>query len=96
LKEFASDFEWDEHNFRHIARHGVTPEEAEEAVANDPLEMDPQYTDDEERFPLIGRTNSGRWLVVVTMQRQNKVRVVTAFDASKRLIEIYLLEKRLQ
>jgi hypothetical protein len=90
------DFEWDEHNQQHIARHGVTPEEAEEAVANDPLEMDAPYTDGEERFPLIGRTNSGRWPVVVTMLRNRKVRVVTAFDAGKRLVGIYLREKGLQ
>jgi uncharacterized protein len=90
------DFEWDEQNLRHIARHRVTPEEAEEAVANDPLEMDAQYTDGEERFPLIGRTNSGRWLVVVTMQRNDKVRVVTAFDAGRRLVGIDLLEKGLR
>lgn len=89
-------FEWDEQNRRHIARHRVTPEEAEEAVANDPLEMDAQYTDGEERFPLIGRTDSGRWLVVVTMQRNDKVRVVTAFEAGRRLVGIYLAEKGLQ
>jgi uncharacterized protein len=35
-------FDWDEYNLSHIARHGVTAEEAEEAVMNDPLEMDPK------------------------------------------------------
>jgi uncharacterized DUF497 family protein len=36
------EFDWDEANLRHVARHGVTPEEAEEVVANDPLELEPQ------------------------------------------------------
>jgi hypothetical protein len=42
LEEVNADgieFDWDEANMRHIARHGVTPEEAEEAVTNDPLEL---------------------------------------------------------
>lgn len=31
-------FDWDEANIGHIARHGVTPEEAEESMLNDPID----------------------------------------------------------
>ena len=31
------EFDWDHHNIAHIARHGVTPEEAEQVLANDPV-----------------------------------------------------------
>lgn len=30
-------FDWDDANVRHIARHGVTPEDAEYVLANGPL-----------------------------------------------------------
>jgi uncharacterized DUF497 family protein len=33
----AAKFDWDDANAGHIARHGVTPEEVEQAFANDPL-----------------------------------------------------------
>jgi hypothetical protein len=32
----ATRFDWDESNTDHIARHGVTPVEAEEVIAGDP------------------------------------------------------------
>jgi hypothetical protein len=35
------EFDWDLANVRHIARHDVTPGEAEEALENDPV--DPGY-----------------------------------------------------
>ena len=30
-------FDWDESNINHIALHGVTPEEAEQVLQNDPF-----------------------------------------------------------
>jgi len=32
-------FEWDEANREHIARHGITPEEFEEGMNGNPLEL---------------------------------------------------------
>ena len=42
-------FEWDAENRKHIARHGITPEEAEEAVLIEPLEAAVQHHESEER-----------------------------------------------
>jgi uncharacterized protein len=86
-------FDWDEANIGHIARHGVTREEAEEVIENDPLELKPQLIEGEERFPNVGVTNNGRWLVVVLTQRGTKARVVTAFQAEKDLIAFYIRAK---
>ena len=72
----------------------MTPEEAQEALANDPLEVGSEYVDEEERFRSVGRTNSGRWLLVVSTDRGKKTRVITAYDASKRHIELYLTSKK--
>jgi uncharacterized protein len=86
-------FDWDEANMGHVARHGVTPEEAQEALANDPLEVGSKYVNEEERFRSVGRTDSERWLLVVSTDRGEKTRVITAYDASKRNIKLYLTSK---
>jgi uncharacterized DUF497 family protein len=86
-------FDWDDANIGHIARHGVTPEEAEEVIENDPLELKPQLIAGEERFPNIGVTDAGRWLVVVLTERGTKARVVTAFEAERDLIAHYVRER---
>ena len=84
-------FDWDEANVAHIALHGVTTEEAEDVVSGDPVELEAQLVNGEERFPMIGMTRSGRWLVVVITGRA--ARVVTSFDAEKTLIATYLKSK---
>ena len=89
----AAQFDWDANNIRHIARHGITPEEAEQVLANDPLELGSRIEAGEERFGNLGLTNSGRWLIVVTTLRNDKVRVVTAYSASKGLVDRHLKEK---
>lgn len=83
------EFEWDEHNRAHIARHKVRPEEAEQVVLNDPLDVEVQLQNGEERIVQIGETRRGRILVVVTTWRREKTRVVTAFSANKQLKELY-------
>ena len=65
-------------------------EETEEVVTNDPLELEPQVVDREMRFPSIGITSRGRWLFVVSTVRNDKIRITTAYNAPKQLIESYL------
>jgi uncharacterized DUF497 family protein len=89
----SDSFDWDDANRSHIARHGVAAEEAEQVLVNNPLDLDPQYINDEWRFPSVGLTRSGRWLVVVATVRGGKTRVLASFDAPKNLIAVYLMEK---
>jgi uncharacterized protein len=86
-------FDWDEDNVGHIARHGVTPEEAEEALTLAPLDVTRQYYEDEHRFLQIGVTSTTRVLVVVTTWRGDQIRVITARTASPALREFYWLER---
>jgi uncharacterized DUF497 family protein len=58
-------FDWDEANRRHISEHLVSPEEAEQAVASNPWDVEVQVTEGEERFVQVGATGRGRVLVVV-------------------------------
>ena len=59
-------FEWDVANREHVARHGITPAEAEEAVMIDPLDADVQQHESEPRTLCFGRTKSGRLLTVLS------------------------------
>ena len=86
----ALAFDWDSANIGHIARHGILPLEAEQVILNDPLDLRGETVDGEERMLSLGMTNVGRLLVVVTTMRYPKVRVVTAFPATKRMQLIYL------
>jgi len=58
-------FDWDDANIGHIARHDVTPEEAEQVILNGPVEIDYQVIDGEERFADVGITSFGRFLTIV-------------------------------
>lgn len=78
------DFDWDDANTEHIARHAVAPEEAEGAV-NDPNRVGaPAYRaqNGERRQAITGRTEDGRLTVILT-RRDDLMRVVTARDASE-------------
>jgi uncharacterized protein len=78
----GDDFDWDDGNLDHIG-HGVTPEEAEEAV------LDPRRigtgaynAENEQRWAVIGATEDGRVLYVVFTRRAGRIRIITAWDAS--------------
>ena len=86
-------FVWDEANTAHIARHKNSREEAEKVIHNDPLDLDRQIHDGEERFVHLGETLAGRVLFVVVTERDDQLRVVTAFQADKKSRKFYQLKK---
>jgi uncharacterized protein len=90
--DFELVFEWDAANLGHIARHRVSPEEAEQIIENDPLDLEAEAVNGEKRTTSIGCTHRSRFLVVVTL-RGTRVRVVTAFPAPKALIDLYFTQK---
>ncbi|MBI3207987.1 MAG: BrnT family toxin [Candidatus Solibacter usitatus] len=87
------EFDWDETNSGHVARHNVQPVEAEEVILNDPVDLGMEIVGGEERFLNLGATSHGRILLVVTTWRGDLVRVVTAFEPIKRLIQFYYQER---
>jgi uncharacterized protein len=87
------DFDWDTANLAHIARHQISAEEAEEVIRNEPLDIEAETLKGEDRMTSVGRTNGGRFLVVVTTLRETRLRVVTAFAAPPRLIGLYFAHK---
>jgi hypothetical protein len=80
-------FDWDEANTAHIARHGVTPGEVEQAFANDPMVLDVQERSGERRILCAGLTQEGRSLQFVYTLRRGTVRVITAHTAKRKVRE---------
>lgn len=79
------DFDWDDANVDHIARHNVTPTEAEDAIL-DPraLPAVAHSTPTEQRTGIVGATDAGRILFVAFTERNEMIRVVTAHVATER------------
>lgn len=87
------NFSWDAANIAHIARHGVTPEEAEQVLQNDPIDLERQIQNYEERFVHLGETDAGRVVFVIVTVREDALRVVSAFPADRANRKHYLNEK---
>jgi uncharacterized DUF497 family protein len=87
-------FDWDAGNIAHIARHGVTPLEAEQALSTFPIDLLRQYDEGEDRFVQIGVTAALRVLVVITTWRGDLIRVISAYEAPVSLRRRYWEERR--
>jgi uncharacterized DUF497 family protein len=85
----AIEFDWDAENRRHLERHRVTPGEFEELMAGDPLCLEYQAENDEERYKVLGATKTGRILIAVWTPRRGKVRAVTAYAAGPLYRRLY-------
>ena len=80
-------FEWDpEKARRNLSKHGVSFEDAATAFA-DPLSItrfDPDHSDDEDRFLLLGATHAGHLVVVAHTDRHDSIPIISARTASRR------------
>jgi hypothetical protein len=88
------DFDWDDKNVRHLARHGIKPEEAEQVVLNRPVEVGSELRNGEERVAQIGETDAGRVLTVISTTVGEKIRVVTAWPADRNYRRYFASMKR--
>jgi uncharacterized DUF497 family protein len=86
------EFEWDESKAAaNIRNHGVTFNEAA-SVLKDPLFIDfydPDHSADERRFLMIGQTAAGRLLLVSYTERGERIRLISAREATTRERKTY-------
>jgi len=85
-----AEFDWDFENISHIARHNVSPDEAEEVLLADSLDLDQEFIEGEWRFKNLGSTRRGRFLVIVSTVRGERIRVITSFEPSAKLVREFL------
>jgi uncharacterized DUF497 family protein len=80
-------FEWDPEKARaNLAKHEISFEEAMQAFL-DPLSvtiLDPDHSEGEDRFVLLGQSAAGRLLVVVHTDRGEAIRLISARRATRR------------
>ena len=77
------EFDWDAENTQHLKRHDVAPGEFEEIMGSDPLYLEYQARNGEERYKILGATKADRVLIAIWTPRDGKVRAVTAYRASR-------------
>ena len=87
-----SEFEWDEDNALHLQlRHGISPEEAEEVFANNPLFRRTKKG----HYAVFGGTSEGRYLTIVFELKPNGIaRPITGWDMSRAEIRYYKKHRR--
>jgi len=82
----ALEFEWDPGKAaENLAKHGVSFGEAEGVFA-DPLAIempDPDHSEGEERWIVIGRSYRQRVLVVAFTEREDVIRIISARLATR-------------
>lgn len=81
------EFEWDPQKAEaNLTKHAISFEEAT-TVFGDPLSLtilDPDHSDDEQRFILRGQFYAGRLLLVIHTERGAGIRIIGARLATRR------------
>ena len=80
-------FDWDEGNLnKNWIKHQVSNAESEEIFFNIPLLIadDKKHSEIEERYYALGKTNEGRELFIAFQLRDQRIRVISAREMSKK------------
>ncbi len=79
-------FEWDSNKAAtNLVKHGISFDEAK-TVFNDPLYVDfydPNHSDDEHRYIMIGMSAQNRLLLVAYTERGDVIRLIGAREATR-------------
>ena len=87
--EEAARFEWDEtKKHGNERKHGVSFKEAKSVFYDDAARLiyDPDHSDDEDRFILMGMSSTARVLVVCHCYKENEnvIRIISARRATRK------------
>ena len=87
-------FEWDKRKASaNVKKHGVSFEEARSVFVDERAKLidDPDHSEDEHRFILLGLSNSLRLLIVCHCHRDedNVIRIISARKANKAESALY-------
>ena len=81
------EFDWDDNNIEHIARHGISPGDVEDVAFDD----DPWIKRGKKKTRyMLGYTIGGRYLFIVyVLKGQGIARVITAMDMDDKTRRLY-------
>lgn len=90
-------FDWDEFNKeKNKIKHNVTQTECEEVFLNDPVYFDDEkHSQREKRYLAYGEATNGKLLTIVFTVRNDKIRVISARNQSKKEREVYKIYKKI-
>lgn len=85
-------FEWDKNKAtKNLSKHQVSFDEAK-TVFEDPLYIDfydPDHSEFEERYLIVGRSQQNKVLIVSYTERENAIRIISARKATKAERKVY-------
>jgi uncharacterized DUF497 family protein len=84
---------WDQDTVDHISRHRVSPEEVEDLLFNDD-ELPVIMRGREGRYLTYGKTQGGRYLLVVWVMKYRKTKIITARDMTNKEKQFYKRAKK--
>ena len=70
----------------HIDKQSITPSECEQIFFNIPLIVadDKKYSQKEDRYYALGKTDKDRWIFIVFTIRNNHMRVISVRNMNKK------------
>ena len=80
-------FEWDSANKdKNWKKRHVSTQESEEVFFNKPLliALDQKHSKNEKRYQVLGKTNKGRFLFISCTLRDNKIRIISVRNQSRK------------
>jgi uncharacterized DUF497 family protein len=88
----AVEFDWDRHNERHLALHGISRHDAEDVFSGNHILLEFQGEEEEPRWIAVGATRAGLVLTIVFTIRGDAIRPITGWAAHKETAELYFRE----
>lgn len=92
ILSISDGFEWDEGNIKkNWEKHRVSHIECEETFFNSPLivKQDESHSTSEDRYFVLGRTDTDRLLFIVFTMRGHKIRIISARDMNRKERKVY-------
>ena len=84
---------WDQKAVDHISNHSISPEEVEQVLFND-SDLPIILKGREGRYIAYGKTNGGRFLLVVWAFKNRKTKIITCRDMTKKEKQFYRRGKK--
>jgi uncharacterized DUF497 family protein len=84
------EFDWDEQNERHLAKHSISRSDAEDVLTGNHILLEYQMEGNEQRWIAVGATRTGRILNIVFALRGETIRPITGWAADNETAVLYL------
>jgi len=88
----SPEFDWDQHNEKHLAQHGISRDDAEHVLLGNHILVEYQMDGNEQRWVAVGMTRTGHILNIVFTVRGETVRPITGWVADSETADLYIRE----